>query len=164
MKISKSELVKIDKEKQYTYELEYQEFNNYPYLKALRNITGDVVIYKDVLDNLKANVEIKGEMICPCAITLEDVEVPFTLHEEVNLAFEDLDDAYYVLNNLDLDDLIVSLVLPEVPIKVVKKAKIEYPSGDGWCVMTEESLQNKKTEDIDPRLAILKDYQFDEEE
>lgn len=164
MKIKKSELVKIENSKSFDYVLDQRAFDNYPYLRSLRDVKGEIVIKRDLATNLLAHVSLKGNMICPCAITLEDVAVPFDLDEEVTLSFEDLDDSYFIANDLDLDDLVISLILPEVPIKVVKNAKIEYPSGDGWCVMTEEDLQDKKADVIDPRLAILKEYQFDEEE
>ena len=164
MKIKKSELVKIQDIKSYPYSLDEKIFNDFPYLRALQNVVGKIDIFNDSLSNLKAQVSLKGEMICPCAITVEDVEVPFSIEDEILLSFEDVEDAYYIENDLDLDDLAISLILPEVPIKVVKNAKIEYPSGDGWCVMTEDDLKNKKSLQSDSPLAILKEYQFDEEE
>ena len=34
----------------------------------------------------------------------------------------------------------------------------EYPSGDGWRIITEEEYQKSQEDRIDPRLAKLKDY------
>lgn len=164
MKITKSELVKIDAEREYPYVLDEMEFHDYPYLRALRKLNGLIIIGRDALGELEAQIQLSGEMICPCAISLEDVELAFTIDEKTSLSFNPQDEGYYIGEELDLDDLVINFVLPEVPIKVVKNAEIEYPSGDGWCVMTEADLKHKQTTKVDPRLAILKEYQFDEEE
>ena len=164
MKITKKELNAITNPRTYHYSLKNEEFENSPFLRRLSDVEGEVIIQRDALDELSALIKVDGTMVCPCAITLEDVEAPYSLDDEVMLSFEDKEDAYFVEESLDLDDLIISLTLAEVPIKVVKNAKIEYPSGDGWRVMTEADLQKEKTEELDPRLAILKEYRFDDEE
>ena len=103
-------------------------------------------------------------MICPCAMTLEEVDVPYTLDEEVIFADTDEDDdAYPLFDELDIDDLLLQLVLPNAPIKVVKEGKIEYPIGDGWRVLSEDMLKDLRRNEIDPRLAKLKEYKFDDE-
>ncbi len=164
MKITKAELTKLKDPKHLAYFKESREFNDYPYLRRIKDARGDITLYKDALDELYAHVDVELTMVCPCAVTLEDVDVFLHIDEAVRLSFKDEDDAYLVNEDLDLDDLLIALTLPEVPIKVVKNAKIEYPSGDGWRVMTEEELERTKSEAADPRLAILKEYRFDDKE
>ena len=52
-------------------------------------------------------------------------------------------------------------IFAEVPLKAVHPDLETYPEGDGWVVMTEEDYINEKSQEIDPRLAKLKDFKFD---
>ena len=67
-------------------------------------------------------------------------------------------------DELNLTPILEDVVLQEVPLKVVKKGKIDYPKGKGWSVTTEKEYAKRKSEEIDPRLAVLKDYKFDDKE
>lgn len=51
----------------------------------------------------------------------------------------------------------------DIPLKVVKPGVIDYPKGDGWEVISEETYQKEKKRNIDPRLSILKDYKPQDE-
>ena len=144
--------------------MDQEIFRDDPFLRMLENVDARIVLYYDALDELHASVEIAGTMICPCAITLEDVRVPFEISDDTRLSFIDEEDSYFIEGNLDVWELCLSFILPEVPIKVVKSDKIEYPRGDGWRVMTEEAYEESKKQEIDPRWAKLKEYKFDEED
>ena len=130
---------------------------NNAYLRKV-SAEGEFKIYYE------ADLNLKGEMICPCAITLEDVKVPFTFEETVGLSFEDDKDTYFIKDDLDLYEMVMAYIVPLAPIKVVKNGKIEYPRGDGWQVMSEEAYEKSKADKIDPRWDKLKEYQFDKEE
>ena len=71
---------------------------------------------------------------------------------------------YFVDDELDLDDFLMSFIFPIVPIKVVKHEEIEYPRGDGWRVMTEAEFEESRKKQIDPRLSKLLDLVSEEEE
>lgn len=164
MIITRRELFNLKGHKVIDFHLDSEYFDDNIYLKELRNINSRIDISYNALDELTAHLEISGDMICPCAITLEDVLVPFNISEDTELSFQEKEDAYLVEKELDIKDFVLTFILPEVPIKVVKNGKIEYPRGDGWRVMTEETYRRLKDEEIDPRLARLKEYKFDEEE
>ena len=144
--------------------MDQEIFRDDPFLRMLENVDARIVLYYDALEQLQASIDVTGDMICPCAITLEDVRVPFEISDETRLSFIDEEDCYYMENNLDLREFTLSFILPEVPIKVVKNDEIEYPRGDGWRVMTEEAYEDSKKQEIDPRWAKLKEYKFDEED
>lgn len=163
MNISRRELLNLKGKKVYEYQIEYERFDNL-YLRALEEVNAKITLYYDALDQLCATLDIEGDMVCPCAITLEDVNVPFEIHDETRLSFTEEEDAYFVNENLDIKELILTFILPEVPIKVVKNEKIEYPRGDGWRVMTEDDFDQMKKSEIDPRWQKLTEYKFDEEE
>lgn len=164
MKVAKKELLNLKKPLSFRFEMTDLAFDDNPYIKRLAVARCKIDIAYDSLDELQAEVRADGVMICPCAVTLDDVEVPFAIDEEVRLSFDDEEDCYFIEDDLDLADLVTVFILAEVPIKVVKNEKIEYPRGDGWRVMTEEAYEVSKREEIDPRWAKLKEYKFDEED
>jgi uncharacterized protein len=108
-------------------------------------------------------------MTCPCDVTFEDVQIPFDSEADEIISFDRRDrDNMEVLQvegeYLELLPVIFRQILLEVPIKVRKEGKIDYPEGDGWKVMDEATYQKEKEGRIDPRLAILKDYKPQDEE
>ena len=106
-------------------------------------------------------------MVCPCAITNEDVDYPFSIEDELTFTFDKGSDLEAFVIEGDTFDLLLyvkDLIIQEIPIKVVKKGKIDYPKGDGWQIMSEEDYEKSKNEKLDPRLAILKDFKFDDKE
>lgn len=163
MKITKRDLLEIKDSRLLHYEMPKKILNN-DFIRRLENVQADLEFYYDALDQLNVRMDITGDMICPCAITLEDVYVPLDLHEQTRLSFEEEEDVYYIANELDLEDLLLTFILPATPIKVVKEGKIEYPRGDGWKVMTEDEFEKERKSEIDPRWQKLKEIKFDEEE
>ena len=69
---------------------------------------------------------------------------------------------------LNLADVIEDNILLQIPMQVLsvdeKRDDAVMPSGDDWSVIREEQLQknNHKKDNIDPRLAKLKNF-FDED-
>ncbi|UPU39227.1 DUF177 domain-containing protein [Erysipelothrix sp. Poltava] len=65
------------------------------------------------------------------------------------------------VKSLDLDPYLLDSILAAVPLKAIHPDLKEYPEGEGWQVMTEEDYTKEKSQEIDPRLAKLKDFKFD---
>ena len=63
---------------------------------------------------------------------------------------------------VELLPVIFQLILMEVPLKVVKKGLKQYPKGDGWEVVKEEDYELSKKDEIDPRLAKLKEFKLED--
>ena len=63
-----------------------------------------------------------------------------------------------------IDRLVEYIVWPEVPIKVVKKEKIEYSRGDGWSFVSEKDYESSREDEIDPRLQKLMEYKVEEDD
>ena len=125
-----------------------------------------------MIDRLIAHVRVFGKMICPDAMTLQDVMVPFEIEDDSILYFDDIDaerideeeNAYCVIDGLDTIDFLLSFILPEVPIKVVSEEKKEYPKGDGWKVMTEAEFEESRKAKRDSRWDILRDLEIGKED
>ena len=106
--------------------------------------------------------KVKGVMVLPCAITLEPIEHHFNVDYDDWFSFNATDvgqDLEVVKGDeLDIIALVYELIVISIPLKVVKEGA-KYPQSNGnWSVVTEDELKSRKQDDIDPRLAKLKDY------
>jgi len=112
-------------------------------------------------------MQIEGVMITPCAITNEDIYIPFEFDSNVLFSFIDNEDVdvYLVENDtVELAPVIFQLINLEVPLKAIKSGNIEYPKGDGWAIISEQDLIESKKNQIDPRLAKLKEFKFSDDD
>lgn len=120
----------------------------------------DIISLDDV--NIKGNIsynygryyifiDIKGEFILPCSLTLEPVSVPLNTHVEGDLEEILQEIGQNLTNTLDIFPIIWENILMEVPLKVVSGKKVTKTSGDGWKLITEEEKR------VNPELEKLKE-------
>ena len=159
-----NDLINLNKEKVYPVDIDKYEVKDNIFLRRLEDVEGDVSFYYDASDELRINYHLTGNMVCPCAISLEDVYVPFDLSEDEKVVYKEDEDGFYLNENKSIEDMALYIVLPEVPIKVVKKEKIEYSRGDGWSFVSEEDYKTSQKDEIDPRLQKLKEYKIEEDD
>lgn len=82
-------------------------------------------------DEIELDLDLSGKMYLPCAISLEDVEVPFTTKIEEIIGENNINNNFY----LDLSDILWENIVLEIPIKVVKEGvHLETSGGKGWSV------------------------------
>lgn len=96
-------------------------------------VNGDVTVNYE--ENIELHLNVSGEFIIPCAITLDDVIVPFNtlIEEEINQ--NKLNDEFF----LDLLDVLWENIVLEIPVRVVKEGvKSEDLHGEGWELVTKE--------------------------
>ena len=96
-------------------------------------VNGDVTVnYKE---NIELHLYVSGEFIIPCAITLDDVIVPFNTLIEEEIDQNKLNDEFF----LDLLDVLWENIVLEIPVRVVKEGvKSEDLHGEGWELVTKE--------------------------
>ena len=164
MKIYLKDLLNIADQKSYEVDIVKKEIKDNIFLRAIKNVEGDLTFYYDASDKLRINYALQGYMVCPCAVSLEDVDVKFDINEDEEVSSNTEDDGFYLPQDSDIDDLVLQIVMPEVPIKVVKNEKIEYSRGDGWSFVSEDDFDSNRKEQIDPRLQKLKEYKFEEDD
>jgi len=164
MKIYLKDLVNIADQKTYPINYELIEVKDNLFVRRIENVEGDITFYYDVADNLMINYQISGQMICPDAITLEDVLVDFDLSEDEEVTSDIEQDGFYLNSDSELEDIVLSIVLPEAPIKVVKNEKIEYSRGVDWAFVSEQDYESSKKDEIDPRLQKLSEFKFEEDD
>ena len=106
-------------------------------IRELKNIhiSGNAII--DFEDNIILNLNIKGIMILPCAISLQDVEYNFETEIEENLGnFEEI--YKNNKNSLEISEILWNNIVLEIPIRVVANSvKPSNTSGDGWELISE---------------------------
>ena len=164
VKICLKDLMNIADEKVYPVDIECLNVKDNVFLRRIEDAYGELVFYYDAADTLHVFYDLQGLMVCPDAITLEDVFLPFDLSEDEKVVFKPEEEGFLLDSDRPMEELLEMIVLPEVPIKVVKKEKIEYSRGDGWVFVSEEDYNASKKDEIDPRLQKLKEYRFEEDD
>lgn len=168
VKWTKTQLQSLGEELSFEERLNFEKdaFKNYSRLLDIRNVTvKGFGHYDQYQQRFNIELEIAGDMIVPCAVTLEEVLVPLDIVTTESFSFVPVDDeeVHYCKNDIiDLYPVIFQLMLLEVPLKVVKEDLV-YPKGDGWEVVSEQEYERQKGDKIDPRLAKLKEFKFEEQ-
>lgn len=171
MKWSKSDIltsrgctVDFDEEIRFNSE-EIKKFNH---LRGLDDVSvSGTIKYESTSDLATADIHVSGKMTLGCAITNEDVDYPFTTEGSETFAFHKIDrDSDIIEAKGDVIELMPSvfqLILMEIPLRVVKPGLKEYPKGDGWEVISEKDLIERKKKAVDPRMAKLADFKFEDD-
>jgi len=119
------------------------------------------------------NLHIEGAMTLPCALTLDDVDYPFSVDTtEIFVidseTYQEGDDEYLVTGTtIELAPVIWQNIFLQKPLRVVKEGAYEELKKQGIEIESEEDLKESTTEaqKVDPRLAalskLLKDTQND---
>ena len=84
----------------------------------------------DEADRFYAEIHITGTMLCPDAITGEEIEVPFETDSDEVYVFEDTDeDGARIVKDevIELLPAVIEDILLEVPLQVTEAAEGEYP-------------------------------------
>lgn len=136
------------------YRFEEEQLSGTEIISPLNlTVTGNIT--RDVLDGYTLNIEIKGEAMLPCSITLKPVSVPLDIHVTGNLdeLLEEMNKNHKKIeNSIDILPIIWENVLMEIPMKVTSPdAYFEKKEGKGWKFVT-GSEQNSN-----PALEKLKD-------
>ena len=111
-------------------------------------VTGKII---PDLDDYQIDINIKGKMILPCSLTLEEVEYPFDINVIENLS--EIDENYKKSEKtIDILPIIWENILMEIPMKVISpNAKNMKTKGDGWELITDSEEKGVNS------LAKLKD-------
>ncbi|KAF0226650.1 MAG: hypothetical protein FD133_597 [Erysipelotrichaceae bacterium] len=168
VKWTKHELFTLkEQELDFESEISFEKIPAHMGIRRLENIhVSGRLFYEKDNDHVLASLRITGTMIVPCAITLDDVDYVFETSADLVYGFNDENDPDVILiekDGLDLSAGVLNAIWLEKPITLVKPGLKSYPKGDGWEVISEEDYQKSKSTEIDPRLAILKDYKQHDE-
>ena len=62
---------------------------------------------------------------------------------------------------IDLMPAVIDAIYLEIPLQATEAEPEDYPSGEGWRIMSEEDYEKSRKERIDPRLAKLREFKQD---
>lgn len=120
-------------------------------IRELKDVVFSGSIVKLCDDSYQISGKIKGIMVLPDDITLEDVDYSF--ESEFDEKFSEFGNSEeksleIVKNRLDITDFLWQNVLVEIPLKLVsEKNKNLTMEGNGWRLITEEELKNDRCND-----------------
>ena len=130
-----------------TYNIPKEYYENSDVIK-LNPIEVEGYITYDEEENIKCHI--KGEMILPDSITLEEITYPFEIEYDDKIE----ENCKKGENSLDIFQFLWENILLEVPLQFTKVEDLSKFHGDGWKLISEEELQNNNN----PFRDLLKDY------
>lgn len=124
-------------------------------IEEIKNLHVKGSVRYDYEGNLNLNLEAQGIFILPDALTLEPIDYPFT--SQIDEKIENIEEycgSFYEKskNSLDISEILWENIVLEIPISITNhKSEDLLLKGNGW------ELVNENKEEIDPRLAKLKE-------
>ncbi len=164
MKWTRSELLKNSVHVNFDedVEIDSSEFKDNNLIESVHDVHVSGTGYlDDDNDRFYCEIHVEGTMIVPDSITGELIDYPFSTEssETYSLGDTDEDDVRIVSDEvIDLTEAVIEDILLEVPLEVSDVEEGEYPEGDGWKVYSEAEYQESRKDQIDPRLAKLKQF------
>lgn len=127
------------------------------------HITG--VLHFDGRNRVSSDLHCEGVMTVIDSITGDELDVDFEAESEKTYSFDGadtLEEAVLVKNDtIDLTDEAVEAIVYEAPMSITRLAREDYPSGEGWSLVSDQDPVDEKKEE-DPRWAKLKDFHFED--
>ncbi len=132
-----------------------KEFYEKTEIEEIRNLHVSGRIHYDYEGYLNLNLDVQGIFILADALTLEPIEYSFT--SKIDGKIENIEEYcgnFYEKskNSLDISEILWENIVLEIPISITNhKSEDLLLKGNGW------ELVNENKEEIDPRLAKLKE-------
>ena len=146
----------------------YNELNKSSYIKNFNIVSGKILVdrYEEVVVcrfKIKANLVVLSSLSNePFNYKLKIDDVLCYTRKESYAAVEK-DIILTPDNYIDLEEVIYSLIITNLPTRLVKKSET-YPQGEHYRVISEEEyLKDKEKEDGGNPFDVLKDLDFNEE-
>jgi uncharacterized metal-binding protein YceD (DUF177 family) len=123
-----------------------EDFLSQTTIKKLKNVIFNGEISK-IYDDFEIVGNLKGTMVLPDDVTLEDVDYKFSIDIDENfsgLTKENDNNLIIIKNRLDISNFLWQNILAEIPLKVVSKKNEDLIlEGNGWRLITEEELKRR---------------------
>ncbi len=150
--------------------IKYDEDINLSYFKGdqyhVRSIKSchmelDVTNYDDLVTLF---FRINGEVLTTCAYTLEEIPYQYKISDVIELNGSE-DDEFEIRNEeINIDEILITLIVENIPFKVTKPGATLPSSGDGYRVLSQEEAEREELEANKPSyFDVLDDFDFDED-
>lgn len=104
-------------------------------VRRISDVSVEGRVFVNYEDEIELDLNLKGKLIMPCAVSLEDVSVPFDTKATDVIDEKMIKNEFY----LDLLDILWENIVLEIPIRVVKEGVFyEATSGEGWSLEEKE--------------------------
>lgn len=144
-----------------------EAFDAISLINSVRDVHVDGSGYLDAsTGHFYSKLHVTGTILCPDAISGEEIEYPFETDSEDVWSFDDTDedDVRVVTGEvIDMLPAVTDAIIMEAPLDATETAPEDYPSGDGWQVISEEEYERRRREEGDPRLAKLREFRENQE-
>ena len=140
----------VGKEVIFHEDIDFSSYKGDPYhVRSIKSCHMDLsVLNYDELVVL--SFKIKGEVMTTCAYTLEEIPYQYDIKESVELAGNEDDEFEMINETIDIDQILITLIVSNIPMKVIKKGAKLPSNGDGYRVLSEEdALKEKKASPFD---------------
>ena len=108
---------------------------------------------------------IEGEVKTSCAYTLEEIPYKYKISDVIELTGGEDDEFEIKGEEIDIDDILITLIVSNVPFKVVKEGATLPSSGEGYRFISEEEAEEEAAQQEKPSaFDILDDFDFDDED
>ena len=141
-------------------------YKNNPILLDIKSLKGRVEV--DYVSNLSLlKISLNGELVLRSTRTLKPVNYKLRVKDNLTITLTKLDyideDIIYLNEDeLNMDDILYSLLIASLPLQVTNEDD-EYINGDGYEVISEEEYIRRKNKSIENSpFASLKDFDLDE--
>lgn len=132
------------KEVNFHEDMDFSTYQGDPYhVRSIKSCHLDLSVTNyDELIVLSFNI--KGEVMTTCAYTLEEIPYSYHVKETIELADNEEDEFEIINNQIDIDQIVITLIVSNVPMKVIKKGAKLPSGGDGYRVLSEEDAKKEK--------------------
>ena len=111
-------------------------------------VKGIITREDEIVDKIECRI--KGDMIIPDSVSLEEVSYPFEIEYD-----DIIDESCKKSENiLDIFQFLWENIVLEVPLQFTKVKDLSKFHGDGWKLISEDELKNESN----PFNDLLKDY------
>lgn len=168
MKWSKGELLRSNQAMIHFDEVINLDTDSFARSSTIRGLNDISVVgdlrYDHEHDEAICDLHIEGDMILACARSLQDVIYHFETSSTEIFAFKESDNPLVHVckkDQIELIPVLFPLIMMEEPLKVVKDGS-SCVKGNGWEVIIEQEDNKNIEKSIDPRLAKLKNFKFED--
>ena len=133
-KIIDSDIARMSLDSEVNIPESYLENSEIIALKNLK-LTGEL---EKIEDQINITGELNGIMVLADSISLDEIDYPFKAEID-----EEIDDFLEKsLNSLDITEILWQNIVLEVPLKLTNVSNFDEYHGDGWKLVSEDSIEN----------------------
>ena len=151
MIIKHRDLINIADSKRYDIHINDILFENDILVKEISNVDGYLEFFYDLNDTLCIDYDIECDIKVPGSLSPEDVIYHDRFDGEEEVAFDELKEGFFIKDNSSDEDIIKSIIIPNIPLKAPDTSNNLHLEGDGWIITSEKEYAKISKEKKDTK-------------